>query len=95
MPKLKRTLDILTESGVISQLDRPTDWVNSILSLRCLDEESFYLCTFNTQFGKYKFNHLHFGICSASDADKFTDIPGVHAVNDDIIVNPLLAWNIT
>ncbi|CAB4014143.1 Hypothetical predicted protein, partial [Paramuricea clavata] len=28
IPKLKETLDNLTKSGVISKLDRPTDWVN-------------------------------------------------------------------
>ena len=31
IPKLKETLDNLTKSGVISKLDRPTDWVNSLV----------------------------------------------------------------
>ena len=57
-----------------------------------LDEESSYLCTFNTPFGRYKFNRMPFGVCSASDVaqkmvdDNFSDIPGVLAVHDDIIV---------
>jgi hypothetical protein len=147
IPKLKETLDNLTKSGVISKLDRPTDWVNSLVivekkdgSLRLcldpkdlnnaikrghykapsaetisnhlsgkkiftvidmsncywhkkLDEESSYLCVFNTPFGRYKFNRMPFGICSASDVaqkmvdDEFSDIPGALAVYDDIIVS--------
>ena len=146
IPKLKETLDNLTKSGVVSKLDRPTDWVNNLVivekkdgSLRLcldpkdlnnsikrghykapsaeaisnhlsgkklftvidmsncywhkkLDEESSYLCAFNTPFGRYKFNCMPFGICSASDVaqqmvdDEFSDIPGALAVHDDIIV---------
>ena len=146
MPKLQETLEKLTKQGVVSKLDRATDWVNSLVivekkdgSLRLcldpkdlnkaikreyykaptaetissklsgmkvftvidmsncywhkkLDEESSYLCTFNTPFGRYKFNRMPFGVCSASDVaqkmvdDNFSDIPGVLAVHDDIIV---------
>ena len=146
LPKLKETLDNLTKSGVVSKLDRPTDWVNSLVivekkdgSLRLcldpkdlnnaikrghykapsaetisnhlsgkkiltvidmshcywhkkLDEESSYLCAFNTPFGRYKFNRMSFDICSAADVaqqmvdDEFSDIPGALAVHDDIIV---------
>ncbi|CAB3978564.1 Hypothetical predicted protein [Paramuricea clavata] len=48
---------------------------------------------FNTPFGRYKFNRMPFGICSASDVaqkmvdDEFSDIPGALAVHDDIIVS--------
>ena len=58
-----------------------------------LDEESSYLCVFNTPFGRHKFNRMPFGICSASDVaqkmvdDEFSDIPGALAVYDDIIVS--------
>ena len=146
MPKLQETLEKLTKQGVVSKLDRATDWVNSLVivekkdgSLRLcldpkdlnkaikrenckaptaetissklsgmkvftvidmsncywhkkLDEESSYLCTFNTPFGRYKFNRMPFGVCSASDVaqkivdDNFSDIPGMLAVHDDIIV---------
>ena len=57
-----------------------------------LDEESFLLCTFNRPFGRYKFNRLPFGICVASDVTQrmvdniFSDISGVIAVHDDIII---------
>ncbi|KAK3736764.1 hypothetical protein QZH41_008004 [Actinostola sp. cb2023] len=146
IPKLKETLDNLESSGIVSKVDRPTDWVNSLIiiekkdgSLRLcldpkdlnkavkreyynpptieaissnlnglkvftvidmtncywhkkLDEESSLLCTFNTPFGRYKFNRLPFGICCASDVaqkmvdEHFADIPGVLAVYDDIMV---------
>ena len=58
-----------------------------------LDEESSYLYAFNTPFGRYKFNRMPFGICSASDVaqkmvdDEYSDIPGALAVHDDIIVS--------
>ena len=57
-----------------------------------LDEESFLLCTFNRPFGRYKFNRLPLGICVASDVTQrmvdniFSDISGVIAVHDDIII---------
>ena len=57
-----------------------------------LDEESSYLCTFNTPFGRFKFNRMPFGICCASDVaqkmidDEFSGIPGALAVHDDIII---------
>ena len=47
---------------------------------------------FNTPFGRYKFNRLPFGICVVSDVaprmvdDNFSDISGVIAVHDDIII---------
>ena len=121
MPKLQKTLEQMTEMGVISKVNKATDWVNSLVivekkdgSLRLrldpkdlnksikrehykpptaetissklngkriftvidmsncywrkkLDEESSLLCTFNTPFGRYKFNRLPFRICVVSD----------------------------
>ena len=62
--------------------------------LKKLDEESSYLCAFNTPFGRYKFNRMPFGIimlfseCSSQMVDdEFSDIPGVLAVHDYIIVS--------
>ena len=57
-----------------------------------LDQESTDLCTFNTPFGRYKFLRLPFGVCCAPDMYQklvektFGDIPGVHAVFDDLII---------
>ena len=58
-----------------------------------LDEKSSELCTFNTPFGRYKFNRMPFGICSASDIaqkmveNHFGNIDGVLAVHDDITIS--------
>ena len=57
-----------------------------------LDEPSSYLSTFNTPFGRYKFNRLPFGLSCASDAAQsmiekhFGDIEGVLAIHDDLII---------
>lgn len=57
-----------------------------------LEEESSYLCTFSTPFGRFKFNRLPFGIRCAPEAfhqivtQTFEDLPGVDSYIDDIIV---------
>ena len=57
-----------------------------------LDDPSSKLCTFNTPFGRYKFNRLPFGISSAQDvfqavtSEMFEDIEGVEVIVDDILV---------
>ena len=57
-----------------------------------LDEESSYLCTFNTPFGRYRFKRMPFGISSAPEVFQkknealFDDISGVEIIFDDIIV---------
>ena len=57
-----------------------------------LDEESSKLCTFNTCFGRYRFNRLPFGIKSAPEVftrtvrQLFENLEGVEVVVDDILV---------
>ena len=57
-----------------------------------LSDESSYLTTFNTPFGRYRFLRMPFGLCSASEVlqkrayQTFGDIPNVHIVADDIII---------
>ena len=57
-----------------------------------LDDESSYLCTFHTPWGRKRFKRMPFGISSASEVMQkrnektFSDIPGVHIIADDIIV---------
>lgn len=145
--RLKQTLLKLEENSVISKVDYPTDWVNSLMivekpdkSLRIcldpkplnkfirrehfliptnediiskltgksifsvidmkdgfwqieLDEKSSILCTFNTPFGRYKFNRLPFGVSSAPEIFQkrnfkiFGDIEGVDIYFDDIIIS--------
>ena len=144
--KLKGTLDHMEKNGVIAKVDKPTDWVNSLViaekkdgSLRLcldprglnkvikrehykiptaeevasklsgksvfsfldekdgfwqipLDEESSFLCTFNSPFGRYRFLRCPFGISSAPEVFQkrndqlFGDIEGVHVVFDDLII---------
>ena len=54
-----------------------------------LDEESSFLCTFNSPFGRYRFLRCPFGISSAPEVFQkrndqlFGDIEGVHMVFDD------------
>ncbi|KAK7107442.1 hypothetical protein V1264_015374 [Littorina saxatilis] len=58
-----------------------------------LNEESSYLTTFNTPFGRYRFNRLPFGVISAQDDfqrkmdEIFEGIPGVTPLVDDVIVS--------
>lgn len=57
-----------------------------------LDNESSLLCTFNTPFGRYKFNRLPYGICSAPEVftkvlrQMFDSVEGVDVYVDDIII---------
>ncbi|PIK53668.1 hypothetical protein BSL78_09434 [Apostichopus japonicus] len=57
-----------------------------------LDEESSKFCTFNTPFGRFKFNRLPFGICSAPEvfqdvmSQVYESIEGVEIVADDILI---------
>ena len=57
-----------------------------------LDEESSYLCTFHTPWGRKRFKRMPFGISSASEVMQkrnertFSDIQGIHIIADDIII---------
>ena len=57
-----------------------------------LDNESSDLCTFNTQFGRYRYLRLPFGISSAPEIyhrtihQMFEHVDGVDTSMDDIII---------
>ena len=57
-----------------------------------LDEESSFLTTFETPFGKYRWTRLPFGVSVAPEEfqrrvdNALRDLPGVCAVHDDVIV---------
>lgn len=57
-----------------------------------LDYESSLLCTFNSPFGRYKFNCLPFGLVVSQDVFQrkldsiFQGIPNVSGIADDIII---------
>ena len=58
----------------------------------CADKESSKLFTFNSPFGRYKFNRLLFGVHYASEvfqadvAEILEGLEGVQNVQDDIII---------
>ena len=57
-----------------------------------LDESSSYLTTFGTQFGRYRYLRLPFGISALSDLfqmnvkEIFEGLPGIAAIVDDILI---------
>ena len=57
-----------------------------------LDEESYFLTTFNTPFGRYRFTVVPFGVVFAQEVfhktvhDQFRDIPGCETDIDDILI---------
>ena len=62
MPSVDESLAKLGNSKVFSKLD-----ANSVFWQLPLEEESRLLTTFVTPFGRYCFNRLPFGICSAPE----------------------------
>ena len=57
-----------------------------------LDENSSYLTTFSTPFGRYRYLRLPFGISASSDLfqmkcnEIFEGLPGMTAIVDDILI---------
>lgn len=144
--RLREKLDQMECDRIIAKVDKPTDWVNSLVIVEkdgslclCLDpkdlnkvikkehfqiptfedvvsrlggkkyftvldqkdsywqvplsEESSYMCTFDTPFGRYRFLRMPFGICSASEVLQkrvykvFGDMQGVEVIADDMIIS--------
>ena len=58
----------------------------------CLDEQSSYLTTFSTPFGRYRYLRLPYGISSAPEVyhrtvkDIFGNMPGVDTSIDDVVI---------
>ncbi|XP_048236731.1 uncharacterized protein K02A2.6-like [Haliotis rufescens] len=145
--RLKHELDRMEKSNIITKVDEPTEWVNSLVIVEkphskklriCLDpldlnraiqrphypmktledilpslskaryftkldarsgywairlaEESSFLTTFNTPYGRYRFLRLPFGIRSAQDEfqrridECYEGLDGVAAIVDDVLV---------
>ena len=146
--RLKSELDRMENAGIITKVDEPTDWVNSLVVVEkpktgqirvCLDpkalnqnirrphypmptldevtsklagakyfslldithaywsvkldEESSYLTTFSTPFGRRRYLRLPFGISSSQDIfqrkvnETFEGLNGVSAIVDDILIH--------
>lgn len=86
-PTLEDVLSRLHGAKWFSILDARSGYWN----LR-LDEASADLTTFNTPFGRFRFNRLPFGISCAQDEfqraidNTFGDIPNVLGIADDLVV---------
>ena len=88
MPSVDESLAKLGKSWYFTKLDAKSGFWQLPL-----DEESKLLTTFVTLFGRYCFNHLHFGISSAPEIFQRTmseiliDVDGVICQMDDILVH--------
>ena len=87
MRTLEDTLPELAGAKVFTKLDLRSGYWTIPLS-----EESSYLTTFNTPFGRYRYLRLPFGLKSSQDEfqrkvdECFEHLPGVVALVDDILV---------
>ena len=93
---------ILREHHVVSTIEEITPKLRgakvfSIVDVKCgywnveLDDESSYLTTFNTPFGRYRFLRMPFGlkmsqdVCQARIDQMFEGCSGVTGIADDIV----------
>ena len=86
-PTLEEILPKLTGATVFSIVDAKCGYWNVVL-----DKESSYLTTFNSPFGRYRFNRMPFGLKMSQDIfqtkidQTFEGCQGVAGIADDIIV---------
>lgn len=86
-PTLDDVLEKLNGAKYFSIVDARSGYWNIKLS-----ESSSLMTTFNTPFGRYKWNRMPFGLICAQDVfqklihDTFSDIPGVTGIADDIVI---------
>ena len=87
MPTIEEVLSRLPQAKVFSKFDASSGFWQLQL-----DEQSSELTTFNTPFGRCKFNRLPFGISSAPEVFQkainqvFEGLDGVAVIVDDILV---------
>ena len=88
MPTLEDAVAKMAGAKFFSKLDAQSGY----WQIR-LDENSSYLTTFNTPFGRYRFKRLPFGIISAQDLfqqkmdEIFENMQGVTPLIDDVIIH--------
>ena len=86
-PTLEEILPKLTGTTVFSIVDAKCGYWNVVL-----DKESSYLTTFNSPFGRYRFNRMPFGLKMSQDIfqtkidQTFEGREGVAGIADDIVV---------
>lgn len=88
LPTVTEIFSKLSKSRVFSSLDA----TQGFLQLE-LDDDSSFLTTFATPFGRYRFRRLPFGISSAPEvfhrtiSETFADIEGVETFVDDLLIH--------
>ena len=86
-PTLEEILPKLTGATVFSIVDAKCGYWNVVL-----DKQSSYLTTFNSPFGRYRFNRMPFGLKMSQDIfqtkidQTFEGCEGVAGIADDIVV---------
>ena len=87
-PTLEEILPKLTGAKYFSIVDAKCGYWNIQL-----DEESSYLTTFNSPFGRYRFRRMPFGLKMSQDVfqlkidQTFEGCPGVVGIADDIVIS--------
>ena len=87
LPTQQEITSRLTDAKFFSKVD-----ANSGFWQMALDEESSYLTTFNTPFGRYRVTVIPFGVVFAQKVfhktvhEKFHDLPGCETDIDDILL---------
>ena len=87
MPTLDDVVSRLNGAKYFSKLDARSGYWNIKL-----EEESSFLTTFNTPFGRYRFKRMPFGLVSAQDEfqrlidEALGDLDGVFSLIDDILI---------
>ena len=87
MPTFEQIAARMPNARVFSKFDATSGYWQLPLT-----DESSYLTTFNTQFGRYRYKVMPFGISSASEiwqramVDEFGQLEGVEIVADDILI---------
>jgi len=87
MPTLDDILPQLSNVKVFST----TDISQAVYHLK-LNEESSYLTTFETRFGRYRYKHLCFGLNLAPELFQsqihaaLAGLKGIHCIADDILI---------
>ena len=85
--KLKDVLPQLSNAKVFSKLDARSGYWNVTP-----DEESKFLTTINTPFGRYCLKRLPFGLVSVQDIfqrkidETYDGLPGIICIADDVVV---------
>lgn len=87
MPTIESEITDISKAKLFSVMDAKDGYWQVKLS-----EESSYLTTFNTPFGRYRWLRMPFGLSCASEEfqrrmhEQLQDLPGIKIIVDDILI---------